>query len=406
MKLEPAEAMRGPAPQGRGKPTLLERLVPPVRRLPAAGLLVVRNMFRNPRRTLATVLGVVLAVTLVIVSWGMIDSVTLLVDRQFEQIERSDSEIVFLSSPTQDELERITAVEGISSAEPVSRIPVTLLGPEGGYSTTLNAYPEGTTMRAFFAPDGEEVDLEGSGLLVGESLRELIGVDVGAEITVRPRAGDSWTDTVAGFIDEPLGTYAYGTTSHLEDRAGEERLAENRSVLVRLDDGTEVDDIRADLLEIPEVATVAATAALAEIVDEFLGFFYAFVGVMLVFGGILAFGLVFNAMTVNLAERTVEMATLKASGVGPQRLARLVTVENLAVTVVGLVPALLIGYLVAREFLAAYQTDQFTFTLDIRPSTYLITALFVVAVTLASQWPGLSRLRELDVPTVVRERSI
>jgi putative ABC transport system permease protein len=54
-------------------------------------------------------------------------------------------------------------------------------------------------------------------------------------------------------------------------------------------------------------------------VRELLGLFYAIVGVMLVFGWILAFVVLFNTLAVNLSERTVELATLRAAAAGSPR---------------------------------------------------------------------------------------
>ena len=70
----PAEAMRRFAPTGGGHRSLAERLLPPLRSLPVRSLMVIRSIGRNRLRTLSTALGVVLALCLILVSWGMIDT--------------------------------------------------------------------------------------------------------------------------------------------------------------------------------------------------------------------------------------------------------------------------------------------------------------------------------------------
>ncbi|NIS35082.1 MAG: cell division protein FtsX, partial [Actinobacteria bacterium] len=86
--MQPALAMRGETPGGGGKVSLAERLLPPVRRLPLSWRMALRGVERNPRRTAYTIIGVVLSLTLVLVSWGMIDTVEHLMDRQFVDIQR------------------------------------------------------------------------------------------------------------------------------------------------------------------------------------------------------------------------------------------------------------------------------------------------------------------------------
>ena len=75
-------------------------------------------------------------------------------------------------------------------------------------------------------------------------------------------------------------------------------------------------------------------------------------------------------------------------------------------TLIAIVPGLVVGYLTALKFMAAYDTDQFTFTLDMRTTTFVLSALFILVVTLLSQWPGLRAIRRLDIAQVVRERAV
>ena len=50
-------------------------------------------------------------------------------------------------------------------------------------------------------------------------------------------------------------------------------------------------------------------------------------------------------------------------------------------------------------------SDQFGFTLEMRTSTLVLSALAILGVALLSQWPGLRAVRRLDVARVVRERA-
>ncbi|NQV06584.1 ABC transporter permease [bacterium] len=413
VRMNPAESMRGVAPTGPGRPTLPERVFPPLRRLPASSLLVLRGVFRNPRRTFSTMLGVVLSLALILVSWGMIDTVDHLVGRQFEEIQLDDARVVLAAPATPSDLAALSSVAGVDAAEPTVSVRVTVESENGRYATSLEGFEQGTTMHRFLGPDGE-LDLPADGILLGLDLEGLLDIEVGDEVTVRaPALGVVTTERVAGFVDEPLGTFAYASLDHIgglmtssgavPDAPGSAVVA---GALVRYDDGADADVVRSDLQDVEGVLAVSSTSALQDVLNRFLGLFYAFVGVMLVFGGALAFAIVFNSMAVNLAERNVEVATLRAAGVTPRRIARLVTAENLLVTILGVIPGLAIGYLVALEFMSAYDSDQFSFDLFVRPSTLVFSGVFIVVVTLISQIPGLRALRRLDVAAVVRERAV
>jgi putative ABC transport system permease protein len=412
VKLTPAEAMRGSAPTGVARPTFLERLIPPLGHLPPGGTLVLRGIFRNARRTLTTMLGVVLALTLILVSWGMIDTVEVLIDRQFVQIQQSDADLVFDRVPDRALLEAVAAVPGVAAAEPTIQVPVTVEAGGGRYATSLVGYQRGTTMHRFLSPDGP-IGLPDEGVLLGSHLEGMIGVSAGDEITLRlPSTGLVTSTTVAGFVDEPLGTYAYASLDGLRRLIGTSSAPTGGSngvvfgAAVRFDAGADASSMRNDLQQVDGVIAVAGTRAFEETLRSFMGLFYAFIGIMLVFGGALAFGIVFNTMSVNIAERTVEVATMRAAGMTEKRVARLITAENLIVTLLGVVPGLAVGYFTAMEFMAAYDSDQFDFTLSMKPTTLLFSALFILVVTLLSQRPGLRAVRRLDIARVVRERAV
>ncbi len=401
MALEPAEAMHGPAPTGRGKVTLVERVWPG--RLTAEARLVVRNALRNPRRSIATGLGVVLGLTLVLVSWGMIDTVQVLLDRQFRQIQQADAQVAFLAPP--GDLSALGRVDGVAAVEPVVQTPVSIVAGDRTYGTILWGFDRDTTMHRFLTASDDELRL-GDGLLVGVDLHDLLGVDVGDTVTVRVGpTGETFDVPIAGFVDEPLGTQAYMDLAVLDGIAPQvASLA--RQAMVRYRSDADPDAVRRSLEATPGVAAVVPTRALEAAADEYMGLFYAFVGIMLVLGAALAFVLVFNTTTVNLAERTVEVATMKAEGVSAAQLARLITVENLTVMVAATLPGLVVAYYVAAGFMASFDSDLFTFTLHIRPLTFLWTALAVLVAGFVSQRPGLRTIRSLDVARVVRERSV
>ena len=136
-----------------------------------------------------------------------------------------------------------------------------------------------------------------------------------------------------------------------------------------------------------------------------MNLFYVFVGIMLVFGGLLAFAILFATMSVNLSERTAEVGNLRVSGISRGRLAGLIIEENVLLAVVGVVPGLILGYFATARFMASFNSDLFRFQTTISRSTYVISAAAVVAVALVAQWPGLRTLARLDLGRIVRERA-
>jgi putative ABC transport system permease protein len=110
-------------------------------------------------------------------------------------------------------------------------------------------------------------------------------------------------------------------------------------------------------------------------------------------------------MAANISERVTELASLRAAGMCGGELSRVITAENVLLTLAGIVPGLVVGYVAAAEFMASFSSDLFTFELAVRPTTFLFTALGVLAAALVSQVPILRAVRRIDIAAVVRERA-
>jgi putative ABC transport system permease protein len=269
-------------------------------------------------------------------------------------------------------------------------------------------------MHGFVALDRSQIALPSQGVLVGQSTRDVLGLDAGDSVTLRvPSLGVEVDTEVVDFVDEPLGTYAYAEQLWLADAltaAGADPAALGSpavtSAFVRYSDGADADATLRALQQQPDVAAAVSATALRDLFADYFMFFYVFLGVMLVLGGILAFALIFNMITATLAERAPELATMRASGVSASQVNRMMTVENLLLTMIGIPLGLVLGYLVAVGFMSSFSSDLFSFDLDMNPWTLLWTSLAVLVVALLSQLPGLRAVRRLDIATVVRQRSL
>ena len=130
------------------------------------------------------------------------------------------------------------------------------------------------------------------------------------------------------------------------------------------------------------------------------------VGVMLLFAIVMAIALLYNAMSANLAERSVELGTLNAAGMSRGILGRLVATENLLLTVIGIPIGLIAGIGLARWFMSNYENLGYRWELRMQTSTVVLVVLAVFAAVARRAVEHLARLKRINVATIVRERSL
>jgi len=393
----PADAMRNESasrPPGRWS-----RLVARARWVPVPARMALRDVTRNLRRTVATMLGVVLALILVLTSIGMLTSLSDAIDRQYGQIERQDATVT-VAAPS-GEGDPLSSVPGVAAVELTRVGAVTAVLGDHSYATTLTGLRTGTQMHRFVLVDGKVTGLPHDGLLAGQALADSLHVKLGQTVTLTTAKG-STSLPLTGLLDEPVGTAIYTTESQAASLLPDSAV---RTYLVRFAPGVDRDTMRRTITGVPGVVAYADTTAVTASIDQFLGLFWAFAGTMVVLGAILAAAIMYVTLAVNIVERTNELATLRAAGVPVRRVAATIATENLAATSLGLPIGLVAGILAARGFLGSFSSDLFTFRLTFGWWVIPAAVIAVLAAATASQWPAIRAVRRLDVARVVRERA-
>ncbi|NGO71080.1 ABC transporter permease [Streptomyces boncukensis] len=398
----PAEAMRGDGGRLR-PPGPWSRAVGRARALPLTGRLALRELTRSRRRTLATMTGTVLALVVVLASVGMLTSMRSMMNVQFDDVQRQDATVT--AGPAAGDLTaRLRATPRVADVERVTKAQVTVSSRGRSYATSLGGYERGTAMHGFRADGGGDARLPAHGVLAGKALADRLRVSVGDTVTVHAPDGRTARTRLAGLLDEPLGTAVYSTRDTARTLTG----AAGNAYELRFAPGTgeaERDRARARISGVDGVVAYADTQALRHQFDELLSLFWVFVGAMLALGAVLALTVVYVTMTVNVAERTSELATLRAAGVSLRRIDALLAVENLTATLLAIPLGLAAGWAAASVSLRSFNSDMFTLDLDLGPTTLLAASAAMLAASLLSQLPAIRVVRSLDIARVVRERA-
>jgi putative ABC transport system permease protein len=308
-RTSPASAMRASAPSGPGRRSLLEAVLPPLRRLPARWRMMLRGLGRSRRRSAFTIAGVVLAVALVMVPVGMRDTIAVLVPRQFHDVQREDAQLYAAPGAAAQVLGAARVDVGVAAAEPISRQDVTIRTSRGHLDTLLYAFQPDTVMHGF--PGG----LPARGILLPVSLRDQLNVGPGAGVAVDlPAVGATISARVAGFVEEPMGAVAYTSLDQLAEWTGVSRpVAAANGVAVRLAGTADREAAVRRLTALPGVAAVLDTRSLESSISGAFGLCDTLVLLMGAIGAAMAAALLFNTASASLSERTVELGSLQAA---------------------------------------------------------------------------------------------
>jgi putative ABC transport system permease protein len=406
MRMRPAEAMR-PAAPSTGHRSILEIVLPFLRYLPYIFKLPLRNVFRNVRRSLFMATGVASAVVLIMVSMSFVDAMQKSMTTQFDVIQKYDARVIFQGTASATTASYLKNIEGIDQTEPILEVPYRIqYGNESVDSSVMGLVP-GSRMYNLISPDGTSTDVTHDGILVPMSFKDKLGVKVGDTVDLEPLVGTvgETEKQLAGFVDTYIGGQIYMPLEDVQKMVREPGAA--TSVLLTFD-GTPSFMLLKKLYNIPQVASIEFANDVQKMIDEMMGFFWVFIGVMLAMGAALGFAIIFNGVTVNVLQRTREIAIMRAVGTGNRMLTAMLTLENLAIGLIGIVIGIPAGKYISKYFFESMSTsteDVVSMSLTIFPRTYIIAVIAALVILIVSQLPAIRQVTHLSLATATKDWS-
>ncbi len=398
--IPPAEAMRTPTPAA-GRKLLLERLFPFLKRMSSVWKIPLRNIFRNRKRSFYTAVGVVFGVALILVSAGMIDSLDDWIKFNFDDVQRYDAQIEFAKPQAASIADQVGNWGEVEEAESFAKIP-TLMEHDGEiYATYILAYPKTGDLRGIYATSGKEIRPTDEGILLSEGLRDTLNIKIGDMLNLSSELG-IMQQKVIGFVKEPMGSFGYLTLEKVQELAGGRNVI--NGLLLSVPKSAQ-DNIREKAYQLEAVSSVELTSEIKSEIDKMMQAGYAMLGIMLLFGAVLAAAIVFTTITVNILERRREIATMRTLGESKRRINIMITIEDLILGIAGLIPGIILGYILTLYFFSLFQGDIFSMDVVIYNRTYLLTVGVVIAIMLLSQVPSIRSLGRINLATATKEQA-
>ena len=400
MRLPPAEGMR-PEEPAHYRPLLVERLgwQHLVGRIPR---MILRQLERKPVSAALSVLGIALAIAIVVLGSFVRDTVDFMVDLQFHGVQRYDTSVALVEPTSSGALAEFRQLPGVLAAEPFRSLPVRIRFGHLSRRLGLMGLPADAALMRLLDVEWREVPLPPAGLVISRALADLLRARPGDVVRVEVMEGQRPTLElpIVRLVEDVAGTSAYLDLAVLNRLLGESAVVSG--AFLRVDPAAEP-GLFAALKAAPRVAVVsiktAALAAFRELMAENL---LRMRLINVIFAGIIAFGVVYNAARISLAERSRELATLRVIGFGRDEISLIFLGEIAIVTLLAIPLGLLLGYAFAALAVVALATESYRFPLIIHSSTYAFAVATVVGAALLSGLVVRRRLDRLDLLAVLK----
>ena len=386
----PASLMRPPAPK-EGKRVLLERLTFIWKHLSFSWKSTIRNLFRYKKRLIMTVFGIAGSMGLMLVGFGIQDSISDIAAIQYRELQHYDGMVIEDSDATEEEhAELFEYMKENEQIAHCNRVQMTKISaPKGSSSVSIYLFvPESLSE---FARDvtlknritGETYELTDEGAAISEKTASLLGLKVGDMIPLK-KGDKEYKVRVAVITENYMSHYLYMTPRVYEQTFGEMPEYENIVFTMQEDCKDDLEMAGSRILANPGALSISYTSSLASQVDRMLSTLDAVILVLIVSAGMLAFVVLYNLNNINITERQRELATLKVLGFYDGEVSQYVLRENVILTVLGIMFGAVFGILIHRYVITTVEVDAVMFGRNIKPLSFLysgiLTSIFSIVV--------------------------
>ena len=391
LREQAAELMRPPTPK-QGQRVLLERVKFIWKRLNFSWKASIRNLVRYKKRLFMTIFGIGGCMALMLVGFGLKDSIFAIVDIQYGEIQLYDGNIILSDDATEEEKSNIIKELGKDSKMAGSTegllAQITVGNGEEQFDVYLDV-PKNVEEFSEFVVLQDRItngtyELDDSGAILTEKMATELGVEPGDTITIHDEDKGDLEVEISAVCENYMGHYLYMTPTYYEKVYGEK--PDYNSIFYKTSDRIteEAERIGEEALTLPGALSVSYTTDLREQVDNMLGALDEVIVVLIISAGMLAFVVLYNLNNINITERQRELATLKVLGFYNGEVAMYVYRENIVLTVLGAIFGIVLGKFLHGFIIVTVEIESVMFGRNIDLSSFvygfLLTILFSLLV--------------------------
>ncbi|CAH8768713.1 ABC transporter permease [Paenibacillus dendritiformis] len=350
-----AQAMR-PKPPKKMKKLLIERVPGIWSHISYSYKLILRNIFLNKPKALASSIGVVISTVLLITAFGT-QTALLKVANQIEDVYTYDLRVDYTMGTSPD---AVKLPSGIKNSYFLSTFPVEFIKDDEKENATLVVTEKENNLIHFFDEHDNRIFLENSGVLVPKSYADKYHIVEGDIIQLKftaPELKNKAVDMKVLHISTQYSNPSfYSTPDYVKSFDIDYSPT---SLLVEVNSSADLTSVRNFFEQDHHVDTIADKNDLKKSAQYILKQ-NSFVFIMFIICAvILSFGAIYTISSINIYERNRELATLKVLGYQKNKINRLIFFENIVLTTFAVIVALPIsGYVYTIIVKALSSTHQ------------------------------------------------
>lgn len=381
----PAELMRPKAPKA-GSRILLEHIPFIWKRLNFLNKVTCRNLFRYKKRAIMTIAGILGCTMLIVLAFGVKDSVGGLMSDQFNNISVYDA--IVMTDNLNTEKMNTLASEWKASRKVKDELQLqiktlTLRSGSDSLDITVMVIPDGTDLGRYVHlydyRTHKAMALPKNGIVVTQNAAKKLSLNSGDIVSMQNEDNLERKFPVAFVATNYAGNYVYVRESCYQAAFGDYT---GTSFLLNLTNDKDGQKWLDALSKDKRILNVSSSQGVRDAFNDVNKLIKMVVYLLIGMSAVLALTVLFTLANINISERERELATIKVLGFQREEVYSYVNRETFILTLFGIICGMPAGFGITYSILANVSIANITFKVRVSVISYLIAAAITLIFAL------------------------
>lgn len=396
LKQMPAYLLRPEAPKS-GKVILLERFRFIWNKLSFSMKITMRNIARYKNRVLITLIGTAGCCFLIMLGFALRDSIRMVGTKQYNDILKYDNIIIL-----NDNVEKMTddlknTFDGLIKDELLlSQTTYKVVNKEDKLDIYVVVPENEELFYDYYVLNDYKTNKKLSfkdGIIITPKIAERFKVEVGDTFTIEDSNKNTYKIKVGAIIENYVSNFIYMNKEDYKEIFKED-VSYNVIASKNIKDN---DEIAEKLLDTKKILTISFSDDLLKSANEMVEGLDEVVIVLVVISCMLAITVLYNLTSINISERTREIATLKVLGFTDREANEYIYRETFITAVVGIIVGLIITPPLHNMVMGFLEVDTLVFLRTIKIESFIYAAVLTLIFVIIMQVVTYFKLKKIDL---------
>lgn len=390
LKEVPASLFLAKVPKA-GSRILLEKINFIWKRMSFTYKVTARNLFRYKKRMLMTIFGVAGCTALLVMGFGIRDSISGLSNKQFGQILHYDMITIEKNKVNDKEKEEID--KELASSEIENYLPIAFenltkeaSGKLEKQEVNLIATNRSDDLSKYISlksrKNSQKIELNNSGAVLSEKFAELLDLKVGDSLTLKDSENQPHKIKVAAITEMYMGHYIFMNQSVYQKVFKKDFVTNAQLIKLKNASTNNIQKMSAQFMQEDGIQAVSQNSDLKKVIESFMYGINSVMIVLITCAILLAIVVIYNLTNINVSERIRELATIKVLGFYDREVTLYIYRETILLSFLGILVGFGLGDYFHQVIMNQLSADQIMFAPGLLWTNLLLSAAITFATTL------------------------